>query len=316
MPTNNDVVVRPDDAQFETVPFAHSYPCRYVEWPVEPFPEPLRLAVVDQAAQGHELGVFLLLHGEPSWSALYEGWIPDLTAAGYRCVAVDLAGFGRSDKPTDDDWYSYERHVASIAHVLEVLDLHQVHLVVQDWAGPIGLRQLVDQPERFARVFIFNTWLHRPDYPYGDGVRAWRSAAVDPDRLGGDMPTGRIVAGTMRRPEHDRDALQAVYDAPFTTVASKAGARAFPTMLPFADPQRGGALQQERCDAVLSSGPPCPVHVAFGDADPVFPFEAGEALAARIPGATLDRIAGAGHFVQADAPHDCVEIVLRHLGRT
>ncbi|MFM8971935.1 MAG: alpha/beta fold hydrolase, partial [Actinomycetota bacterium] len=79
-----------------------------------------------------------VLHDEPSWSLLYERWIPRLTAAGFRCVAPDLAGFGRSDKPTDDAWYSYERHCASIRHVIEV-----EHLVVQDWAGPIGLRQLV-----------------------------------------------------------------------------------------------------------------------------------------------------------------------------
>ena len=236
-----------------------------------------------------------------------------LLEAGFRCVALDLPGFGRSDKPTDDDWYTYERHVAAVRHVIDTLDLDRIHVVVQDWAGPIGLRQMVDQPERFARAFVFNTWLHHDGHRYSDGVRLWRSLALDPDRLGGDMPTGRIVAGTMRRPGHDSDALSAMYDAPFTSVVDKAGARAFPTMLPFAQPERGGAAQQQRCFEALRDAPPCPIHFAFGDADPVFPYSAGEAWAAVVPGATIDRIPNAGHFVQADAPDDCLDVVRRRL---
>lgn len=306
-------VVRPDDRQFEQVAFARRHPCRYVDWPVATVASPVRIAVVDEApadtAAGR--GTFLLLHGEPSWSALYEGWIPRLVDEGFRCVAVDLPGFGRSDKPTDDEWYSYERHVAAVAHVITALDLRDVRLVVQDWAGPIGLRQLIDMPARFVQAFIFNAWLHHDGHVYSDGVRRWREMAVDPERLGGDMPTGRIVAGTMRRPDHDLDALRAVYDAPFKTFESKAGARAFPTMLPFVQPDRGGATQQQRCFHALRTAPPCPVHLAFGDADPVFPASQGEHWASLIPGATFDLIPGAGHFVQADAPQDCVEIVLR-----
>ncbi len=316
-------VVRPTEEQFADVEFARRHPCRHLDWAVEPFEAPLRLAVIDEPAvapanglaDGAPNGVFLLLHGEPSWSALYEQWIPALCAAGYRCVAVDLPGFGRSDKPTDDTWYRYERHVAAVAHVIDTLDLRDIHLVVQDWAGPIGLRQLVDRPERFARTFVFNTWLHHDGHHYGDGVRRWRAMAIDPDRFGDDMPTGRIVAGTMRRPGHDLAALTAVYDAPFGSREAKAGARAFPTMLPFAEPERGGASEQARCHAALCAAPPCPMHLAFGDADPVFPYEQGEVWAAQIPGATIDRIPGAGHFVQADAPQDCLEVIWRRLGR-
>lgn len=307
-------IVRPTDDQFADVPFAQRYTPSYVHHRFDDLDEPVRLAVVDEPAQGEQRGTFLLLHGEPSWGALYEHWIPELTALGYRCVAPDLVGFGRSDKVTVDEWYRYERHVEAIRSVIEQLDLHDVHLVVQDWAGPIGLRQLVDLPERFARTFVFNTWLHHDGYEYSEGVRRWREMALDPTRLGGDMPTGFIVSATMRRPDHDSAAMKHVYDAPFTTFESKAGARAFPTMLPFADPERAGADQHQRCWDALTSAPPCPIHVAFGDADPVFPYEAGERMAAAIPGATIDRIPDAGHFVQADAPSDCVAVVRRHLG--
>ena len=308
------VVHRTSPANFAAIDFVRAWPERIIEWDAPEIDAPLALHVTDAPAEGAERGTFLLLHGEPSWALLYERWIPRLTAAGFRCVAPDLAGFGRSDKPTDDAWYSYERHCASIRSVIEVLDLDRIHLVVQDWAGPIGLRQLVDDPDRFERVFIFNTWLHRDDFPYSDGVRWWREAAMNADALGGDMPTGRIVAGTMRREHADPSAIEAGFDAPFDGFASKAGARAFPAMIPFGAPEVGGATEQARCDAALTTWSGAPVHIAFGDADPVFPFEQAEAWVPRIPGATLDRIEGAGHFVQFDAPDDCLEIIGRRLG--
>jgi haloalkane dehalogenase len=313
--TSAGPVVRADPAQFRDVEFAQRFAGHHLEAPFDDLDDGVRVALVDQPAVGPARGTFLLLHGEPSWGALYERWIPELTAAGFRCVAPDLIGFGRSDKVTVDEWYSYERHVATIRHVITTLDLVDVWLVVQDWAGPIGLRQLVDDPGRFRRAFVFNTWLHRPGYTYSDGLRQWHEVATDPDRLGGDMPTGRIVASTMSRPDHDLAAVRRTYDAPFTRGApSKAGARAFPAMLPFADPGRGGADAQQRCFEALTTAPPCPVHVAFADADPIFPFDHGAELAARIPGATLDRIVGAGHFVQADAPADCLEVIRRRAG--
>lgn len=306
-------IVRPADDQFDDIAFARHYAPTYLHHGFDDLDDPVRLAVIDEPAQGEERGAFLLLHGEPSWSALYERWIPALTDLGYRCVAPDLVGFGRSDKVAIDEWYSYERHVETVRSVIEQLELGDLHLVVQDWAGPIGLRQLVDMPERFARAFVFNTWLHHDGYEYTDGVHRWREMAIDPTRLGGDMPTGRIVVGTMRRPVADAAAMQRTFDAPFTTYESKAGARAFPTMLPFAEPERSGAAQQQRCWDSLTSAPPCPIHVVFGDADPVFTYERGVEMAAAIPGATIDPIPGAGHFVQADAPDDCIAAIRRHL---
>lgn len=298
-----DAVRTPDDrfAGLPDYPFAP----HYREW------HGLRLHHLDEGPP--DAPVMLLLHGEPTWSYLYRRWIPRLVAGGYRCVVPDHPGFGRSDKPTDDEWYVVERHMEALHDLVATLDLRRIHLVVQDWGGPIGLRVLCDAPERFARAVILNTWLHHAEMPYGEGVRRWREMATDPERLGGDMPTGRIVAGTLRRPGHDLAAVTAAYDAPFTGYASKAGARRFPFCIPFAEPEAGNAVDQERCYRQLPTLG-VPIHLAFGDADPVFPYEWGERWHGALPGSTLERIVGAGHFVQEDAPDDCVDIVLRHSG--
>ena len=301
-------IIRTPPSNFDGITFAEAYPARRIRWSKHD----LDIHVVDAPAEGDQHGTFLLLHGEPSWSHLYAAWIPRLTAAGFRCVAPDLPGFGRSDKPTDDSWFSYERHCQAVRLVIDELDLRNIHLVVQDWGGPIGLRQAVDTPDLFARLFIFNTWLHHDAFEYSDGLRWWHEVSADPAHLGGDMPTGDIVSGTMRR-SHNLDELRRVYDAPFDGIESKAGPRAFPAMLPFARPDVGGAEQQQRCHEALLTWSHCPVHIAFGDSDPIFTFEQAETWSAEIPGATLDRIEGAGHFVQADAPDDCLAVISGHL---
>jgi haloalkane dehalogenase len=202
-------------------------------------------------------------------------------------------------------------------HYLEWNGLRVHHLdegpsgapVMQDWGGPIGLRQVCDQPARFERVFILNTWLHHEGYEYSNGIRMWRQMAVNPDALGGDMPTGRIVAMSLRRDGHDRDALAAAYDAPYDGIESKAGARRFPYCIPFAEPEAGNAASQQWCFDTLPTL--LPIHIAFGDADGVFTWEWAQQWHHQLPGSTLDRIEGAGHFPQEDATADCLEIVLR-----
>jgi haloalkane dehalogenase len=304
-------IVTTPDSHFAGIAFAQQFPTRRINWDADEVGT-VGLHVVDAPAVGPQRGVFLLLHGEPTWSHLYHEWIDRLTAAGYRCIAPDLPGFGRSDKPTDQQWYSYERHCAAVTHIINELDLRQINLVVQDWAGPIGLRQAVDVPDRFDRIFIFNTWLHHDDFEYSDALRWWHGAAADPEQLGGDMPTGRIVSMTLVR-EHDTDAIKAAYNAPFSGFDDKAGPRAFPAMLPFAKPEVGGAAEQHRCHHALLAWNHCPIHVVFADADPIFTFAQGEAWATSIPNATLDRIVGAGHFVQLDAPNDCLAAISKHL---
>lgn len=292
--------VRTPDERFAALP----------DWPFEPRyldVDGLRVHYVDEGPPDAE--VFLLTHGEPSWSYLYRHWIPRLVDAGVRVVAPDHVGFGRSDKVVDEDWYVIERHVEVQRALVEALDLRRVNLFCQDWGGPISLRNACDMPERYARLFIGNTWLHHDGFEYTEGIRHWRAMATDPEQLGGDMPTGLLLAGAQRRPGHDRDALRAAYDAPFTGPESKAGARRFPWCLPFAQPEAGGAAWQQRCYEQLRSWDG-PVHLVWGDADHVFTWEWAEQWASVLPGASLDRIEGAGHFLQEDAPGDCVDAVL------
>lgn len=296
-------VLRTPDERFELPGFA--YRPHYFEW------NGLRVHYLDEGPRAGR--PMLLLHGEPTWSYLYAGVIPPLVAAGFRCIAPDHVGFGRSDKIAEDDWYVIERHVECCAHAIRTLGLRDAVIVVQDWGGPIGLRQVVDTPERFSRIAILNTWLHHEGFEYSPAVRGWRAAATDPTKLGGDMPCGRIVAGTLRRPGHDLEAVRAAYDAPFPDARHKAGARRFPWCLPFAEPEAGNAKDQQRCfEALPRLGKP--VHFVFGDADPIFPFEGAERWAGGVPGATLDRIAGAGHFLQQDAPEELAATLLRRIG--
>ncbi len=279
------------------------YPPRFREW------AGLRLAHIDEGPR--DAPVALLIHGEPTWSYLYRKMIPGLLRAGYRVVVPDHAGFGRSDKPVGDDWYTIARHIEALADLITTLDLRRITLFVQDWGGPIGLRQVTSRPERFDRLVILNTWLHHDDYDYSGGIRWWREAALDPGRLGGDMPTGAIVAGSLRRGGHDKASVHAAYNAPFASSAAKGGARRFPFCLPFAEPELGQAAEQARDHALLPSLD-MPKHLIFGDADEIFTPDWGRAWAASLH-ATFDTIPGAGHFVQEEAGEEIVATFLNRL---
>ena len=205
-----------------------------------------------------------MLHGEPTWSYLYRKMIPKLLEAGYRCIAPDHIGFGRSDKPANDHWFVIRRHYMALRNLIEKLDLRNITIFVHDWGGPIGLRQVVDMPERFSRAVIQNTWLHDNSYVYAPKILWWRQAATDPQQLGGDMPTGQIVSTFLVRPGHDLAHVKAGYDAPFPDASYKAGARRFPFLLPFAEPALGEAEAQAETKAGLRQLE-LPVNVVFSD---------------------------------------------------
>lgn len=298
-------IVRTPEERFASLP-DYPFAPRYTDW------QGLRIHYVDEGSGP----AILMLHGEPTWSYLYRMLIPPLVAAGYRCIAPDYIGFGKSDKITDDGWYVIERHVESIRSLIRSLDLRDITLVAHDWGGPIGLRQAVDMPERFARLVIFNTWLHHEGFHYTDAIRQWRAYATDPARY--DLPCGRVVANTIARSPlgsqgRDLTAIQHAYDAPFPDTASKAGARRFPWCLPFAEPQAGNAADQARCFATLT-GWVKPAHIIFSDSDRVFTVEWGQAWAARIPGATFDAVAGAGHYPQEQRGEAIAAIMLNRMG--
>lgn len=262
----------------------------------------LRMHYVDEG----EGDPILLLHGEPTWAYLYRKMIPSL-AEGARVIAPDLVGFGRSDKPVDRNWYSYRRHVDSIEQLVMQLGLGSITLVVQDWGGPIGLRVATTQPDRFTHLVILNTGLFRPgpNWP-SEGFMNWRNFAERTP----DLPVGFVMQGatTVSLP----DDVIAGYEAPFPTPESKAGAAAFPLLVPLRVEDSGAAEMAEVGDALAVWDKP--VLVAFSDQDPVFPQRGGEKLAAKIPGAIFVPIEGASHFLQEDKGEEIAETIREWLG--
>ena len=235
----------------------------------------------------------LCFHGEPSWSYLYRHMLDRLCESGHRVVCPDLVGFGRSDKPTDQGWYTYDRHVRDgHAATSTTLDLEDVTVVVQDWGGPIGLRWAVENADRVARLVILNTGLFTGRV--SKGFMAWREFAERTP----DLPIGMIIQGattTDLPPE-----VVAAYEAPFPTPESKAGAQRFPLLVPLTADDAGVAEMQadpRRAERLGQAGA-----VAFSDTDPVFPFpRSGERFTELIPTAGEQvRIEGAAHFLQED----------------
>src|SRR3954453_4794741 len=230
----------------------------------------LRLAHLDEG-EGRPVVFF---HGEPTWSFLWRKVIPPVRDAGFRCIAPDYAGFGRSDKPTDLGWYAYDRHVELMALLLEELDLRDATVVVHDWGGPVGLRLAVEHPDRIARIVIMDTGLFTGHQPMTEAWIAFRDFVERTE----DLPVGFLVRGACK---HDPgDAGIAAYEAPFPAPPSKAGARAFPLILPTAPEMPGAAAGQRVLDALRQDSRP--KLVLWADSDPVLPLKTGERFAAAI----------------------------------
>ena len=286
---------------------------RFADLPGYPF-EPnytqtdgLRMHFVDEGV-GRPI---LLIHGEPTWSYLYRKMVPVLSDGGHRVVAPDLFGFGRSDKPTAPDFYTYDRHAASVAEFVKQLDLSNVTLVVHDWGGPIGLRVAVENAGRFARLVILNTGLFSPSDRWPTpGFMQWRDFA---ERVGPDLPVGTIVrSGCLSEPPPD---VVAAYDAPFDTRESKAGAARFPLIVPLTAEDAGAAEMLAVREALRAWNKPA--MVLFSDSDPVFPPGTAKAMAQLIPTVREPEIlAGASHFLQEDRGEHIAERILDFIRRT
>jgi haloalkane dehalogenase len=249
----------------------------------------LRLAHLDEG-EGRPVVFF---HGEPTWSFLWRKVIPAVRDAGYRCIAPDLPGFGRSDKPIDLDWYSYDSHTAAVAPLFEELDLRDATIVVHDWGGPIGLRVAVEHPERVSRIVILDTGLFTGHQKMTDAWIAFRDFVERTE----DLPVGFLVRGACK--QDPGDDVIAAYDAPYPSPDAKAGTRAFPLMLPTSPEMPGAAAGQRVLEALR--GDTRPKLVLWADSDPVLPVSTGERFAAAI-GTEIDHvIADASHFLQEDA---------------
>ena len=235
----------------------------------------------------------VFIHGEPTWSYLWRKVIGPVRDAGYRCIAPDHAGFGRSDKPTDLGWYSYDRHTELTASLLDDLDLRDATVVVHDWGGPIGLRLAVEHPQRISRMVIMDTGLFTGEQPMS---KAWHTFRDFVERTE-DLPIGMLVKGACARGLDDE--VTAAYEAPFPTPESKAGARAFPLMLPTAPDMPGAAAGKRVLEALRADERP-KLHL-WADSDPIIPFHVGERFAAAINAEPPEKIENASHFLQEDA---------------
>jgi haloalkane dehalogenase len=268
---------------------------RFADLPDFPF-EPryvevdgLRLARIDEG----EGAPVVLLHGEPTWSFLWRKVIPPVLEAGFRCVAPDLAGFGRSDKPLDLGWYSYDRHTALVRSLVEELDLRRATAVVHDWGGPIGLRVAAEVPERFDRVVMMDTGLFTGHQRMSDAWIAFRDFVERTD----DLPVSMLVRRACKSDPGDE--VAAAYDAPFPTPESKAGARAFPLMLPTSPDMPGAEAGRRVLEAVRADARP--TLILWADSDPVLPPETGRRFAETIGRPEPETIENASHFLQEDA---------------
>ena len=263
----------------------------------------LRMHYLDEGPPDGE--VVLLLHGEPSWSYLYRRMIPVLTRAGLRAVAIDLVGFGRSDKPTQREDYTYQAHVDWTWAAIEAIGLTDITLVCQDWGGLIGLRLVGEHPERFARVVAANTVLPTGDLDPGEAFLAWRQFSQESP----DFPVGKIIGGACvgkLAPE-----VAAAYDAPFPDESFKAGARHFPMLVPTRPDDPASAANRAAWEVLRTFDKP--FLCAFSDSDPI--TRAAEPLLRKqIPGAegqTHVTITEAGHFLQEDKGVELAEAVVQ-----
>jgi haloalkane dehalogenase len=300
LPTISRVLRTPDRCFAHVPDFA--YEPRYTEV------GGLRIAHIDEGPA--DAAPILLMHGEPTWSFLYRKMIPGLTAAGHRVIAPDLVGCGRSDKPALQSDYTYLRHVQWMTAWLEATDLRRITLFCQDWGSLIGLRMVVEAPDRFDRVIVANGGLPTGANRMPRAFRVWRAFAT----YSPIFPVGRIIQTGCRLPLSD--AARAAYEAPFPSTKYKAGVKAFPHLVPATptDPERENNERAWRFFEEWNK----PLLTLFSSGDPI--TRGGERIfQRRVPGARgqlHDIVRGAGHFLQEDKGPELASAIARFVAST
>ena len=289
-------VLRTSDERFAGLP-GWPYAPQYLQV------DGLRMHYVDEGPRDAAVTA-LCLHGQPSWSYLYRKMTPVFAAAGVRVVAPDWFGFGRSDKPEDDAWYTFDRHRDSMLRFVEQMDLRNVMLVVQDWGGLLGLTLPLQQAERYTRLLVMNTGLGTGTVT--EGFKQWRAYANSQP----DMAIGKLF----QRGNPGMTAEEAAaYDAPFPDVRYKAGVRRFPNLVPDSEDAPGAELSRQAA-RFWSERWQGDSFMAIGMQDPVLGPPAMQSLRKLIRGCPEPlEVADGGHFVQ-ERGGPVAEAALRHFG--
>lgn len=246
--------------------------------------------------------IILMLHGEPSWSYLYRNMINEAAIAGFRVIVPDLIGFGKSDKFTSQDEYTYANHLTWLTALIEQLSLQNIHLICQDWGGLLGLRLVAQDLDLFAAVVAANTMLPVGGVKMPNAFLKWQTYSQS-------SPTfdiGGIIQGGTHKDMIDE--IVAAYNAPFPDETYKAGARKFPMLVP-TDENDPEAINNRAAWKALA-GFSRPFLTAFSDNDPV--TRGGEKYFQKvIPGCKGQPhtiIKNAGHFLQEDAAHELITL--------
>lgn len=289
-------ILRTPDSRFSNLP-DYEFGPHYVDI------GELRMHYLDEGPRDAE--PVLLLHGEPSWSYLYRFMIPPLADAGLRVVAPDLIGFGKSDKPSRKSDYSYALHVDWMRQFIEALDLDGITLFCQDWGSLIGLRFAAENEHRIARIALGNGGLPTGDQEMPRAFKIWRLFAT----YSPWFPIGKIIQkGTVAELPAE---VVAAYDAPFPSSDYKAGARAFPRLVPARPDDPASDANRAAWD--IFGRWEKPFLTTFSNRDPI--TRGGERpWQQHVPGARNQdhiKIKNAGHFLQEEKGPELADILIR-----